>query len=175
MKRIYQIGIIGSAGNEEYPDRKPNQKIYKYAYELGSLIAKQGFILVTGGKGGIMEEASRGAKEENGVTVGIVKGSNRNVANKYVDVEIISNTASGGEENILVLSCDALVAIGGGAGTLQELAFAYRCGRPIIALTGVGGFSSKFAGQFLDERETIKITKTKDPKSAINLLKKLLK
>lgn len=170
-----QIGIIGSAGLEEYPRKKPNKKIYAYASKLGELIAKKGFILITGGKGGIMESASKSAKENGGITVGIVKGDKRFESNKYIDVEIVTNTAGGGEESILVTSCDALIVIGGGAGTLQEIAFAYRSRKPIIALTGVGGYSSKFAGKYLDERKIVKIQKSKSPKEAVNLLMSLTK
>jgi hypothetical protein len=171
-----QIGIIGSAGAEEYTgETKPDKKIYRLAEKTGELVAKQGWILITGGKGGIMETASKGAKKIGGVTVGIVKGSSRDTCNKYIDVDIVANTSWGGEEAILIASCDGIIAIGGGAGTLQELAVAYRMQKPIVAIAGVKGSATEFAGKYLDERKLVKIRKARSPEEAVQLLLKLLK
>ena len=122
-----QIGIIGSAGKNEYPEGgKPRNQIYQIAEEVGELVGKAGAILITGGKGGIMRSAAKGAKQFDGVTVGIVKGDKRKTANKYIDVEIPTNTVGEGEEDILISSSDGIIVVGGGAGTLQELVCAYR-------------------------------------------------
>lgn len=173
---MIQIGIIGSAGKEEYPEGgKPQRKVFQMAEKLGQLVAKQNAILVTGGKGGIMETASKGAKVENGITVGIVKGDKRYTANKYIDIEISSNTNGEGEEDILVSSCDGLIVVGGGAGTLQELACAYRKKKPIVALRTVQGISSQFAGKYLDSRKLVKIHSVLSEDEAIDLLIKLIK
>lgn len=174
MKKI-QIGIIGSAGAEEYPsNNSPSQKIFDAAYELGKLVGKEGYILITGGKGGIMEAASRGAKEVGGITVGVVKGSKRYTANKYVDVEVVSGMEGCGEETMLVLMCDALIAIGGGAGTLQELSIAYRNKKPIITLRGYEGWGERLKDSYLDTRNTIKIEGVNSIKEAFKTLKQVL-
>ncbi len=171
-----QIGIIGSAGPEEYPrGLKPNKKIYKLAERAGELVAQKGAVLITGGKGGIMKAAAIGAKRYGGNTVGIVKGNLRNITNKFIDVEIVSNMGTAGEESILVMSSDGIVAVGGGAGTLQELTIAYRNKKPVVALTGVQGYSSQFAGKFMDGRKLIKIEKANTPEKAVNLLLKKIK
>ena len=120
MKKL-QIGVIGSAGWEEYPNKKPSKKVFEAAYEVGKLIASKNAVLVCGGKGGIMEEACRGAKENNGLTVGVISGNQRNQANKYVDIEVVSGLTNRGEESLLVCMSDGFIAIGGGAGTLQEI------------------------------------------------------
>lgn len=165
-----QIGIIGSAGPEEYKGKKPNKIIYKYAEEVGMLLAERGCIVITGGKGGVMESAFRGAKKNNGTTVSVVKGSKRGVSNKFTDIEIIANTSAGGEELILTLSCDGIIIIGGGAGTLQEIASAYRNSKPMVAIETVDGFGKYFANKFLDDRKIVKIKKASTPKKAVELL-----
>lgn len=171
-----QIGIIGSAGPEEYPKNgKPCNRIFNLAEKTGKLIAKSGAILITGGKRGIMESSSRGAKKQGGITVGIISGNKRGKSNKFIDVEIVSNMLTTGEESTLISCCDGIIAIGGGAGTLQELAIAYRTKKPIVAITGVNGYSSKFAGKYLDDRKLIKIKSAKTPKEAVSLLMRLIK
>lgn len=174
MKKL-QIGIIGSAGWEEYPKKKPQKKAYKIAYELGKLVALKNAVLICGGKGGVMEEACRGAKENGGMTVGVVSGNRRGQANIYVDVEITSGMTNCAEEALIVSMSDGLIAIGGGAGTLQEIAIAYRNKKPIIAITGVNGWANKVANTYLDERNLIKINAAKSPNDAIKLLLKLIK
>jgi len=169
MKKL-QIGVIGSAGWEEYPNNKPNKKIYELAYETGQLIAQENAVLICGGKGGIMEEACRGAKEKGGITAGIISGNIRNQTNKYVDVEVVSGATNCGEESIIISMCDAVIAIGGGSGTLQEIATAYRNRKPIVVLKGSGGWSNKVAGKYLDERELVKIELADSPKEALELI-----
>lgn len=174
MKKL-QIAIIGSAGWEEYPDEKPNKKAFAIAYEVGKLVGRRNAILVCGGKGGIMEAACRGAKEENSITVGIVSGNTRNQANKYVDVEIVSGMINCAEEAIIISMCDGLIIIGGGSGTLQEIAIAYRNKKPMVAITSISGWGEKLANSYLDQRQLIKIEEAVSPKEAMTLLLKRIK
>jgi len=152
MKKL-QIGIIGYAGYEEYKQNKPDKSLYKIARTIGALIAKKNAFLICGGKGGIMEEAARGAKENGGTTVGVVSGNVRGTSNRYIDVEVVSGMTNCGEENLIVSMSDAIIAVGGGAGTLQEIALAYRNNKPLVLIKGFGGWSDK-VGEFLDERKT---------------------
>ncbi len=90
-------------------------------------------MLVCGGLGGVMEAASRGAKGAGGTTVGMLPGSDRRAANRFIDVAIA--TGLGEVRNALVVrSADALVAVGGGFGTLSEIALALRAGTPVVGL-----------------------------------------
>jgi len=169
-KRL-QIGIIGSAGPEEYPKKgAPAEKIFRLAYELGKLVARNNALLVTGGKGGIMESAARGAKDAGGTTIGVVQGSQRLTSNAYTDVEVVSGMAATGEETILVLMCDGLIGIGGGAGTLQELAIAYRNQKPVVLLNSQKGWSKSLAGTYLDSRKKIKFRSADSPQKAVKML-----
>lgn len=169
MKRL-QIAIIGSAGNEEYSGKKPAQRAFDAAYEAGRYLAKKNAILICGGKGGIMESACRGAKEENGITVGVVSGNNRNTSNGYIDVEIVSGIINCAEESLIISMSDGIVAIGGGSGTLQELAVAYRLQKPVVAIRGINGWANSLANTYLDERKLMKIASAKDAKSAIDMI-----
>src|SRR5918912_3497136 len=87
------------------------------AEEVGARVAEAGAVLVTGGLGGVMEAACRGARSVRGLTVGLLPGSDRRAANGWVDVAL--PTGLGELRNgLIVRAADALLAIGGGTGTL---------------------------------------------------------
>lgn len=177
FKKKLQIGVIGYAGPEEYPSGVIKKDIYKMAERIGFLVAQGGAVVVTGGKGGVMEFASHGARRANGITVGVVKGNKRFTSNDFTEVEVMTGTIIDGfDEYILVAMCDALIVLGGGAGTLEEITIAYRNNKPIIAIKNTGGWAEKTAGVYLDEREKIKIELAETPeeavKKAFNLIKK---
>jgi uncharacterized protein (TIGR00725 family) len=100
---------------------------------VGRGLAARGALVVTGGLGGVMEAACQGAKEGGGTTVGILPGVDRSDANPYVDVVI--PTGLGQARNaVVVRASDALVAIGGGYGTLSEIALALRHGKRAVGI-----------------------------------------
>lgn len=170
-----QIAVIGPAGAEEYRYKKPSPAVYKTAEEIGKILALKGCIVFCGGKSGIMETVAKGAKSQGGITVGIVKGNQRNVSNKYIDIEIVTNSGTGGDTSPLILSSDGIIILGGGAGTLQEMVVAYRNKVPMVALTNFDGYGKMFAGKFLDERKIIKVESASYPKEAVNKLLKTLR
>ncbi len=103
------------------------------AEEVGARLAEAGFWVVTGGLGGAMEAASRGAKSRRGSTIGVLPGTDATAANGWVDLAL--PTGLGELRNALVARMGlALVAVGGGHGTLTEVAFALGLGRPIVGL-----------------------------------------
>lgn len=169
-KRKLQIGVIGSAARSEYGrNGGASVVIKKVAEEIGFLLASRGAVVVTGGKGGIMQATAKGAKRGGGVTVGVVKGNRRGVANSSIDVEMLTGMlADGLDELFLVLMSDALIVLGGGAGTLQEITIAYRNKKPIVVLDGMNGWGEKLAGSFLDERRLVKIVRASNPQDAVN-------
>lgn len=169
-KRKIQIGIIGSAGPEEYPGKKPSNKIYEITEVVGKMVAEKNAIIICGGKGGIMESACKGAKSVGGITVGVVSGNKRGTSNQYVDVEVVSGTINCGEEALIISMSDALIILGGGAGTLQEITLAYRNNKPMVALVGLEGWGKKLANTYLDDRKKVKIISAKTPKEAIDIV-----
>lgn len=120
-----KIGVIGAS--------RCSKKIAKIAYQVGKEIAKRKAILICGGLGGAMEEAARGARENKGLTIGILPGFSSSDANPYIDIPIVTGMDHG--RNIIVVrSCDAIIAIGGREGTLSEIAFALKLRIPLIGI-----------------------------------------
>lgn len=103
------------------------------AEDVGERLAGAGYVLATGGLGGVMEAASRGASRAGGLVLGILPGDQAEAANRWVDVPVV--TGMGEARNaILVQTAAAFVAVGGSYGTLSEIAFALRRGRPVVSL-----------------------------------------
>lgn len=123
------------------------------AQEVGLLLVDHGYRLVTGGLGGVMEAACRGGRAsaawKDGAIVGILPGHDPQEANPFVDVVI--PTGLDVARNILIAHADALIAIGGGAGTLTEIALAWQMHRLVLAFRGQG-WSGRLADQRVDGR-----------------------
>lgn len=103
------------------------------AAEVGRLLAGSGAVLVCGGLGGVMEAAARGCQQAGGTSVGILPGETRAGANPHLSAAIA--TGLGEARNALVVrAADAVIAIGGGFGTLSEIGLALKMGRPVISL-----------------------------------------
>lgn len=119
------IGVIGAA------DAGPG--IQALAERVGALLARAGCVVVSGGLGGVMEAAARGAKSEGGLTVGILPGGSAREANRWIDVAVATN-AGHARNAFIAHTCEALIAVGGGYGTLSEVAFGLKLGKPVVSL-----------------------------------------
>jgi uncharacterized protein (TIGR00725 family) len=164
-----QIGVMGSAADLRYP-----KEIERLAEEVGRLIAKTGNITIYGAEkdyDSLSTAAARGAKSAGGTTVGVTYGKGKEVFDKAnTDVLIVSGLErGGGREFVLVNSCDVLIAIGGGSGTLSEIAIAYQLNIPIIVLKDTGGWAQRLAGTYLDERKRFRIVEAATPEEAVQL------
>lgn len=123
--RPYRIAVIGAATATE--------RQYRTARELGSALAGKGAIVVCGGRGGVMEAAARGAREAGGMAVGILPGPDASEANEWISLPLA--TGMGEARNALVVrGGEAVVAVGGGWGTLSEIALAGKMGRAVTLL-----------------------------------------
>lgn len=141
----------------------------KNAYELGAAIAKNGWVLLNGGRNvGVMDAVSRGAHDAKGLVVGILPFSDGSDASEGVDIQIITGMA-GGRNIINVRSSDVVVACGMGAGTASEIAHALKIKKPTILL-GTGekaeAFFKEIGPKFIHIAKTVPET--------IELIKKLL-
>lgn len=141
------IAVIGDAS------LSPGDPKIAAARELGSLIIGRRWRLLTGGLGGVMQEASFGARTspawQDGDIVGVIPGSDPTVANPYVDVVI--STGMDHMRNSIVAHADAIVVVGGGAGTLSEIALAWIYRRLVVALPHEG-WGARLAGTRIDGR-----------------------
>jgi uncharacterized protein (TIGR00725 family) len=123
-----------------------DQEVAALAREVGRELATRGAVLVCGGRGGVMEAACQGARAEGGLTVGILPGAARAEANPYVAVPIV--TGMGEARNaIIVRTSDAVIAVGGGYGTVSEIGLALKMGRPVV---GLGTWELHQGGQRVD-------------------------
>jgi len=124
VERIH-IAVIGSGHAEDAE--------CDLAARVGRALAEAGAVVVCGGLGGVMEAACRGARDGEGVSVGILPGTDRGAANPYVDVALPTGMGEG--RNVLVVrAADAVVAVGGEFGTLSEVALALQAGIPVVGL-----------------------------------------
>jgi hypothetical protein len=120
-----RVAVIGGA--------EPSAQEREWAEAVGRELGRRKAILVCGGRGGVMEAACRGAQATGGFTVGILPGTSRAEANPYVDLPLV--TGLGEARNLLVVrNAQAAIAVGGGYGTLSEIAFALRLGLPVVGL-----------------------------------------
>lgn len=110
-----------------------SKEVEQIAHKIGKIVARVGAILASGGLGGIMVAVCKGAKSENGITIGIIPGYDKNEANEYCDIVI--PTGLNDARNVLVVqSGDIIVALPGEYGTLSEIAFALRFKKPVVSL-----------------------------------------
>ena len=119
------VAVVGSG--------EASGELYEKAKEVGRLVAGRGGIVVCGGRSGVMEAASRGATEAGGVAIGILPDEDRKEANEHLSYSVATGT--GQARNLAVVcSGDVVVAVGGEYGTLSEIGFALKVGRPVVAL-----------------------------------------
>jgi uncharacterized protein (TIGR00725 family) len=117
-----QVSVIGSGAEHE-----------ANAEAVGRLLAEQGCVVVTGGRVEVMAAAARGAKSAGGTTIGILPGESLSDRNEWIDHAVA--TGIGHARNLAVVaSGQAVIAVGGSWGTLAEIAFARRLGRPVVIL-----------------------------------------
>jgi len=163
MTKRYQILVIG------HDDAGCTSNHEKMAYETGKEIAKSGAVLITGGLGGVMKAASHGAHDAGGLAVGIIPQNDASFANQYCD--IIIPTGMGHTRDFLTaLSADGVIVIGGGSGTLTEICASYVHKKPIAALKNSAGVAGKYADQYLDHRNYVKIVGVDSPKEAVKYI-----
>ena len=163
LAKKIQILVIGHNENGCTPEAE------KIAYETGLEIAKSGAVLVTGGLGGVMRAACHGAKDGGGLTVGIIPQNDSSFANEYCDV-VIPTGIGLARDFLNALSGDGVIIIGGGSGTLSETCAAYMYKKPIAAIKNSGGIADRFADQYLDHRENVKIMGVDSPKDAVKYI-----
>lgn len=141
-----RVSVIGGSTVDD--------ETYEEARELGRLLAERGHTVVCGGYGGVMEAVCRGAKEENGTTVGVLSGDDPDEANEYVDVPVATNMGHA-RNALVVLNGEAVIAVDGAYGTLSEIAHALVLGKTVIGLDTHDVEGVEEAGKPHDAVETV--------------------
>lgn len=166
--RKLQIGVMGSAADLNY-----SKKIEELAFAIGQEIAKSGNITVYGAEkdyDSLSTAASRGAKSLKGLTVGVTYGKGKDIWDKEGNTDFIVATGierGGGREFVLVNSCDVIIIVSGGSGTLTEAAIAYQSNIPMVALVGSGGWADKLVDTYIDDRQRVKVMAVNTPQEAV--------
>ncbi len=159
---------MGSAADLNYA-----KNIAQMAEKCGGLLAEKGAFVVYGAEkdyDSLSTAAARGAKKAGGTTIGVTYGKGKKIWDQEGSTDIVIATGlerGGGREFVLVNSCDALIIISGGSGTLTEAAIAYQSNIPIIALRDTGGWAEKLSDTYIDARERVKVTPAQSPEQAV--------
>lgn len=166
MRKI-QIGISGSAADLGF-----GKDAAEFAKRLGQLIAENGCTLVYGAEkthNSISTTAAIEAKKHGGLTVGVTSGRTKDTFGDFEpDVLITSGLeVGGGREFPLILTCDVIIAICGGAGTLTEMAIAYQANIPVVTVSNFGGWAKKVSNTFMDDRKRFKCIEATSPEQAV--------
>ncbi len=159
--RKFQVSIIGSSD--------ATQIQYNAAYDLASYIAKKGWILINGGRTGVMEASAKAAFENNGICVAILPSDSLDSGNIYSTI-VIPTTIGYARNCITVSSADVVVVVGGKSGTLCELTYAWQYGKTIIAAAWIDGVSKDYAGKLLDDKRDMPIIKAENLNEIFDLL-----
>jgi len=150
----------------------PSDRILHAAEALGCGLVDAGFRVATGGLGGVMTAASRGARSSaswtEGLVVGVLPGLIAAEANPFVDL-VVPTGLNYARNVVLVAMADVVIAVGGGAGTLSEIALAWQHGRPIIAIDLDEGWSARLAGERLDHRREDVVEHASSAEEAVRL------
>ena len=167
MVKKRQILVIGHNTNGCTPKHE------KAAYDVGAEIAKSDSVLITGGLGGIMEAASKGAHESNGLTIGIIPQDDPTLANEFCDIVIPSGMGLT-RDFLNALSADGIIIVGGGSGTLSEVCAAYMHKKPMVAIRNLGGAIEQYIDSYLDHRENVKILGADTAEEAVQKVLELI-
>lgn len=154
-----QIGVMGSWRNNL------KQESYLLAEQVGKQIAESNYVLFSGGSTGVMEYAMKGCHEAGGTNVGIIPASDfrkYDYLGSFLDIKINTGMDESGRIPTLINSCDGIIAIGGGVGTLTEVCHAYHQGKPVVVMKGTGHVSDKLeklldSEGYLDTKKLVKI------------------
>jgi len=113
--------------------RDITDSIYNDAYELGQLLAREGYLVYCGGGNGVMEAVSKGIHEGSGTCVGILKGGTLAEMNEFIQIPLATNMGIT-RNALLAYNCDVAVAVSGKYGTLSEIAYAMQLEKPVVGL-----------------------------------------
>jgi uncharacterized protein (TIGR00725 family) len=156
------IGVMGPGNSATAAD-------LRHAYTLGQLIAKEQWIVLSGGLNlGVMAAASEGAKSVGGTTIGILPGSDRQFMSEFIDIPVITGMSSA-RNHINILSSDVVIACGMSTGTASEIALALRADKKVILLN-----ENSFENSFWQHLGADRVAIAKHPANAITLAKDLL-
>lgn len=170
MKK-YQIAVIWSAWQEEYPENAYNfQELYSLSYRVWYELAKKNCYVLTWWKSWIMKWASQWCKDGEGISVWFIRGEKRWESNSFVDIEIVTNMWDGWDAFLIPYSADGAIVIWWWSGTLKEICGFYLQWKPVVLLDNTWWWSTKLKNQYLDERKRLSMMSCDTPLWAVDTL-----
>ncbi len=162
-----RIAIIGANKNIA----SKNQ--LDFAYDLGKTLVDNGYDLINGGMSGVMEYTAKGARASDkfnrGSLIAFLPSTDVSKGNEYTGIKLVTHLGYG-RNRLIIMNSDVVVAIGGGAGTLNEITLAWEMGKKICAYTEGNGWSTKMAGITIDIRRDDKIHPVSNVLDVLNFI-----
>lgn len=165
-----KIAVIGHSGHFD-----ESSTLNKLCENVGYEIAKHGHILLNGGTGGVMEAVSHGARNANGIVIGMLSGHEKR--NDYLTISIEMGSDASISSVFMMYNADAVISIGGRAGTALEIFAAYLKKIPIILMTETGGWTERMLkdlvdGKYLDENKIVEVKTANNAEEAVIMAEK---
>ncbi|WP_448515908.1 TIGR00725 family protein [Pseudothermotoga sp.] len=167
------VAVVGYSGPIDLP---PVCDVANVCLELGEALAKKGHTIVCGGRDGVMELISQGARRANGTVIGVLPQGEE--GNTYLTIRIKTPFDNVTRSLVLIQTSDVVISIGGEIGTAIEVLIAYARAKPVILFEGTGGWTDRFAqvlieGRYLDSRKIVEIYRAKNSAQVLELLEKM--
>lgn len=167
------VAVVGYSGPIDLP---PVRDVADVCLELGEALAKRGYTIVCGGRDGVMELISQGARRANGTVIGVLPEGEE--GNEHLTIRIKTPFDNVTRSLVLIQTSDVVISIGGEIGTAIEVLIAYARAKPVILYEGTGGWTDRFAqvlieGKYLDSRKIVEIYRAKNSVQVLELLKKM--
>ncbi len=176
MRKV-QIGVIGSMADLQY--KAGTEQTEQLAKELGETIAAAGYVLIFGAEkdsDSLPTVAAVACRQSGGLTIGITYEKGTKIYDQDSASVVIATglVRGGGREMVQALSCDGIIALAGGSGTLNEITVAYQAGIPVVMVRGFGGWSEELKGQYLDARQRYRFGSATTAKRALRQLETMI-
>jgi len=167
------VAVVGYSGPIDFP---PVRDVADVCLELGEALAKRGHTIVCGGRDGVMELISQGARRANGTVIGVLPQGEEGNAHLTIRVKTPFDNVT--RSLVLIQTSDVVISIGGEIGTAIEVLIAYARAKPVILFEGTGGWTDKFVqvlieGKYLDSRKIVEIYRAKNSVQVLELLEKM--
>lgn len=167
------VGVVGYSGPLDQP---PISEIAHLCLNLGEALAREGYTIVCGGRDGVMELVSKGARKVGGSIIGVLPVGEE--GNPYLTVRIKTPFDNVTRSLVLVQTSDVVISIGGEIGTAIEVLIAYAKGKPVVLFEGTGGWTDRFAellieGRYLDNRKVVEVLKARSVEQILQILRKM--
>ncbi|AEH50192.1 TIGR00725 family protein [Pseudothermotoga thermarum] len=167
------VAVVGYSGDI---DKSPVKELAEKVLELGRRLAKEGHVILNGGRDGVMELVSKAVKEAGGTVIGVLPAFE--YGNDYLTFRVKTPFDNVTRSIVLIESSDVVVSVGGEVGTAIEILLAYAKFKPVILFVGTGGWTDRFAsvlieGKYLDNRKNVEVRIARDVQEVIDIINEI--